>query len=465
MACMAQLRQFASDARWIDELTRRFEDGRRGPRPPWDAEIDAAQPLLAGEQRLLCEAQTARDIERWNRLAAELGVHAAIAGGLEAWRVRGELAFAGVPVVLTLDWGEEPDDPAKEEEKEKSKESEQPPGEPPAAEPGAPPDAPPETPPSATPPAAEPESPPDRSQDPELPAAQAAAQREAEAELAASWIYDEPPAVRAERRRLWEEGRDCALRLAESGVLFAFGTAGERPAKLLERVQQLVEAGLARDAALAALTTRAAEITGVPRRLGTIAPGYDATLALWTSDPLAPKAKDAKKAQVAWMVVDGWVSEFEVDEKQERGAGEAPAPGLDLDGEWELVLRADTERHGTATIEMEPDGEVVATFTWERRGGGMLATEFTGRLSGDELSLEGDAEAEGTSFAVELEAEVEADRFEGNVHLRSERFEFDMRIEGTRKPGAAHAAGGGADLDPSAATGRDAACLAQGGGR
>ena len=37
--------------------------------------------LLAGDRRVLCEANTARDIERWIRLADEVGLKVAIAGG------------------------------------------------------------------------------------------------------------------------------------------------------------------------------------------------------------------------------------------------------------------------------------------------------------------------------------------------------------------------------------------------
>ena len=74
--------------------------------------------------------------------------------------------------------------------------------------------------------------------------------------------------MREEKRRLWEEGRDCAIKLQQAGVPFTFGSANSGAAELLKKVRTLVEKGLPSDAAIAALTTNAAKWLGdeAPRR-------------------------------------------------------------------------------------------------------------------------------------------------------------------------------------------------------
>ncbi|MEW6070987.1 MAG: amidohydrolase family protein [Planctomycetota bacterium] len=107
----AQLRQFLRDVVWHAERQMRYAAGRPGPRPPWDLDLEAGVPLVTQETTLACEAESDRDIERWLRLAEELDLVIAIAGGRDAGRAAGELAARDIPVLLTLDWGEEVEDP------------------------------------------------------------------------------------------------------------------------------------------------------------------------------------------------------------------------------------------------------------------------------------------------------------------------------------------------------------------
>ena len=224
MGYHSQLRQFFWDAGRHAELVRRDGEGRPGPRPPYDLELTAGVGVLRGEQRLVCEAQTDRDVERWIRLADELGFQIAIAGGRSIGSAAEVLAARGIPVILTLDWDEAPEEVDEEAEAD---------------------------------------------------------------EDASPWIYHEPLGVRRERRARWErEQRDTALRLAEAGVTLAFGTGRNKPKDLLKNVRTLVEAGFPPQTARAALTRGAAELLGVQHRVGHVRPGMDATFALWTQDPL-----------------------------------------------------------------------------------------------------------------------------------------------------------------------------------
>jgi hypothetical protein len=273
MGAFAQLRQVFFDARWAAELGTRAEAGKAGPRPPFDPDLEALLPMLDKKRRVVCAAETAADIERWMRLADEFSLDIAIAGGREAWKRAALLAQRKIPVLLTLEWGDEPEDPhAKEKEKEKKKEPEK------AAE------AKPEEPKPEAKPEAKPEEP--------------------------DWKYTLPLRVREERRRLWEEGRDGTKKLAEAGVTLALGTGKGTPKELLERVRTMVEKGLPAETARALLCGRASAVLGMGEQLGSLQPGAGANLALWTADPLQDK-----EAKIGWLFVEGYVHEFELDSK------------------------------------------------------------------------------------------------------------------------------------------------------
>jgi imidazolonepropionase-like amidohydrolase len=399
MGYVAQLRQFLLDARRHVELVRRAEENRPGARPPFDRELEAGAELLAGERRLLCEADRAVDIERWIALADEFGLTIGIVGGREAWRVAGELARRDIPVVLTLDFGPEPKDPARPAKQSDAPEEK-------ALETAA-----------------------------EEPAAEAEAETETEAEAAPTkepevvWEYEEPLVVRRERRRLWEEGRDCARVLREAGVRFAFGTAGEKPAKLLEKVRSLVEAGLPADAAFSALGDGAAEILGVSEHLGKVVVGSDATLALWTADPLV----DAK-AKTRWIFVDGYPTEFR-EEKEKAGK---PAEGVDPSGRWTLEIQGDEGPiSGDLTLEMEEDGSTEGKLETENPvDQSDLTVELTGKLAGTTLELRGTLDLGGFQVELTLTLEVEKESLTGQAAVLppGQATPEIQRVTGTRVP-------------------------------
>jgi imidazolonepropionase-like amidohydrolase len=115
-----------------------------------------------------------------------------------------------------------------------------------------------------------------------------------------------------------EEAEKNPAELARQGVAFAL-VSGYAPS-FLAGVQKAIERGLARDAALRAVTLGAAEVLGVADRTGSLDKGKAANVVAWSGDPLT---KDAK---VKMVFVDG--SLYEPEEKQEeKKEGEAKKPG------------------------------------------------------------------------------------------------------------------------------------------
>jgi imidazolonepropionase-like amidohydrolase len=97
---LLRLRLVLRDAR---EYATRRQDFLKAQIQPLAApapDLEALQPVLAGELPLWVLANRRSDIESALRIAREFKLRIAIWGGTEAWQVAGDLARAGVPVVL-----------------------------------------------------------------------------------------------------------------------------------------------------------------------------------------------------------------------------------------------------------------------------------------------------------------------------------------------------------------------------
>lgn len=97
---LLRLRRVLRDAR---EYASRKEDFRKAQIQPLAAsaeDLEALQPVLAGDLPLFVIANRRSDIESAIRLASEFRLRIAIWGGVEAWQVAPELARAQVPVML-----------------------------------------------------------------------------------------------------------------------------------------------------------------------------------------------------------------------------------------------------------------------------------------------------------------------------------------------------------------------------
>jgi len=95
-----RLRLILRDAK---EYAQRKEDFRKAQIQPLAApapELEALQPVLAGELPMLVIANRRSDIASALRIAKEFSLRIVIWGGAEAWQIASDLALAKVPVVL-----------------------------------------------------------------------------------------------------------------------------------------------------------------------------------------------------------------------------------------------------------------------------------------------------------------------------------------------------------------------------
>ncbi len=290
MGLMAHLRQALLDAEHHAALQARFREGRSARRPPVDPTLDALQAVLAGERPLVLHADEEEDIRLALGLAEQFtGLRLVIAGGREAWEVADLLAAREVPVILDLDFGEEPEKPASEDDgidltdADAHEGGDDPAGdeEPRASAEGAAPDAPAD----------------DEAEEAEADETPAEA---GEPKRPGPWDPGTPPRLVADRHARWVERVSCAATLVEAGVPVAFGTFGRSPKELRAAVRSAVdEGGLAEEDALRILTAGAADVLGGAAPVGRLEAGAHGNVTGWAGSPTA------KKSKVAFSVVGG----------------------------------------------------------------------------------------------------------------------------------------------------------------
>jgi len=95
-----RLRRVLDDAR--EYATRRADYRRRQIQDlsASAADLEALQPVLRGELPLLVQANRRSDIETALRIAKEYKLKLILAGAAEGWMIPGEIAAAGVPVLV-----------------------------------------------------------------------------------------------------------------------------------------------------------------------------------------------------------------------------------------------------------------------------------------------------------------------------------------------------------------------------
>lgn len=286
LGVFSQIRQTLLDARRSRLVHVSFRRGS-AVRQPVDDSLAALLPALDGEIPAAFEADREQEILRAVKLMDEFGLKPIIAGGLEAWKVAPTLAARHIPVLLALNFGEEPG------------------GEKPKPEAGQLP--------------ANKPAPVGQSSENQKPAPGASEGSKVETpEVDPDWA-EMPEAAQKDAKRKWDEKVANARQLARAGVTFAFSTRGMKdPQEFLRNLRRAVKAGLPRDAALKALTYDAARIFGVERQIGTVEAGKTASLVVMSGDFADEKTK------VKYLFIDRKKIDPEREKEMEKPAG---APG------------------------------------------------------------------------------------------------------------------------------------------
>jgi hypothetical protein len=182
---------------------------------------------------------------------------------------------------------------------------------------------------------------------------------------------DEVPSLRTLRFR--ERAPSSPAALAKAGVKFAFYSGSiTAPKDILKAVKKSIDAGLAPDAALRALTLSPAEIFGVSDRLGSIEKGKIANLVITDGDLFDEKSK------IKFVFVDGRRYTIHEPEKPKD------PPKGDLTGKWKLAYNTpEGAEESTADLTMASDGSLTGSVT-SKRGTQQI---LSGSLGGNKFTF------------------------------------------------------------------------------
>jgi imidazolonepropionase-like amidohydrolase len=219
---------------------------------------------------------------------------------------------------------------------------------------------------------------------------------------------EDKPSLRTLRFR--DRAPSSPAALAKAGVKFAFYSGGiAAPKDALKAVKKAIDAGLAPDAALRALTLSPAEMFGVADRLGSIEKGKIANLVVADGDLFE------EKTSIKMVFVDG--RRFEIHEPEKP----KDPPKGDLTGKWKLsYVTPEGPEDSTADLAMEKDGTISGTII-SKRG---TATIITGYLSVDKFSFTINFPIGGSPADVTFSGTFDGTSLKGSISVQGLSLEF-----------------------------------------
>ena len=238
---------------------------------------------------------------------------------------------------------------------------------------------------------------------------------------------DDKPSLRTLRFR--DRAPSSPGALAKAGVKFGFYSGGiSTPKDIVKAVKKSIDAGLAPDVALRALTLSPAEIFGVADRLGSIENGKIANLVVADGDLFEEKTK------IKMIFVDGRKYEPHEPEKPKD------APKGDMTGKWKLSYTTpEGAEESVADFTMEKDGTLTGT-TSSKRG---TASLISGYLSGDKFSFTINIPLEQGPTDVVFSGVFDGTSLKGSISVLGYNIEF-TGVKPTQKLSGTTAALGGA---------------------
>jgi len=221
---------------------------------------------------------------------------------------------------------------------------------------------------------------------------------------------DDKPSLETLRFRNRAPSSPAAL--AKSGVKFAFYSGGiSTPKDIIRAAKKSIDAGLAPDAALRAMTLSPAEIFGVADRTGSIEKGKIANLVVTDGDIFEEKTK------IKIVFVDG--RRFE---PREPDRPSEPPKG-DITGKWKLAYTTPQGTEGsTADLTMSADGTISGTVTSSRG----TATIISGYLSAEKFSFTINIPIEGSPVDVVFSGTFENSALKGTLSVSGLGFSTDF---------------------------------------
>jgi len=211
----------------------------------------------------------------------------------------------------------------------------------------------------------------------------------------ATQLASERSALAQRRVEAWQSRAELAATLHQADVRFAFSTRGLATAAILKAIRTYIEAGLAEDVALAALTTHPAELLGVSAQMGTVEVGKMANLVVSRSSLLG------KNGAVHSVIVEGIPYTYPAPAARARTTASASnGESMDVRGGWSMTVTAQgTEFTGRMRLEGPTPDQLSGTLTIDQMGGQAIPLQnlvLTGQTASFSFNVPGAGEVSGT---------------------------------------------------------------------
>jgi len=213
--------------------------------------------------------------------------------------------------------------------------------------------------------------------------------------------YDE----RLERiRKAYNESLRLASHYEEAGIPFAFTSMDVEKEDFFDNLKLMIENGLSKGAALAALTTHPARLLEMEEVMGSITPGKMANMVLMTDSLFSENAK------VAMVISDGYLFDYTEKNKKEKEADQvwayaAKTPVGQSKGTWEFTKK-DDKWSGKVSYD-NPQGKGTKTAQTKNL-----------RITDESISFSFEVITDDTTMEVIVDGKINENKFEGNMDIK-----------------------------------------------
>lgn len=221
----------------------------------------------------------------------------------------------------------------------------------------------------------------------------------------------------------YKEALALASKFEEAEIPFAFSSLGTEKKDLFKNLNLMIENGLSKETALAALTSNPAKLLGIENISGSISPGKMANMVVMTDSLFS---KDAK---VKMVISDGYLFDYSEDAKLSDAKNQvwnyaAETPVGQSKGTWEFVQN-DNKWEGTITYDSP-------------KGTGIKKSEMKDLVKTEEsLSFSFTVETNEEVLEVTVSGDLDPDKFEGKMNIKGYN-QFTVKASKKAKPNKNH---------------------------
>lgn len=213
-----------------------------------------------------------------------------------------------------------------------------------------------------------------------------------------------------------------ASMMEKKGIKFAFTGISTKPGDIRKNLKRMIDAGLSETAALAALTTNAADQLGISKIAGTIEKGKLANLVVTDK----PYFED--KSAIRYVFVDGQMNEMKKKEEKKGEVAEGAAAALTGEWSYSIEIPGQTES-GIIKITSDGDDLLVEVDSSDEPGDYEEGTAVN--FKDENLTFEMSVDNDGFQMELTWNMDVDGDTMKGMV--KAGQF-GSFPVEATKKP-------------------------------